>query len=1096
MDNTMNSYKMAVRELYIIIFNTKMDKSTTFRTLKRGLLMLLLLFISSSWAMAQQVGELVVIVQNDNSEGLAGANVQINNGSLGISRTLATDEQGKSVFANLPADSNYCISVSYTGLAPKNECQYIVSAGKRSSAVFKLDELVSNEMDQVVVTAIGIKQQKRKVGYATQEVPVEVLQESKTMNIGTALNGQVAGLIVNNPTGIFQAPSFNLRGKTPLIVVDGIPVETDLFDIPSQHIENINVLKGTAASALYGSRGKDGAILITTKTAKQETLEFSAGTTNMVSAGFTVFPESQTEFGSGSNGKYEFWDGADGGISDGDMTWGPKLDIGLQVPQWNSPIRDNQTGEVIPWWGNVTGTIYDDKSRYERVPTDWVSHDNLKDFLRPGLVTENNMSISYKSGKLGMFASGKYAFQQGQVPNTSLQSGGLNINTTYRFLPTLNLDLNVSYNKVKSPNYPRYGYGPRNHMYTILLWMGNDVNGRDLAEHYYVPGQEGYKQANYNYAWYNNPYFAANELNQIYDLGVLHGHTRLNWQATSKLNLQGRVAMRQRRTFEDMESPKSYMNYGDSRNGDYKMWNKDQLNFDADFLATYEDELSDNFGITVNAGASTFKRTYAETFQSTDGLVVPDVYNLGNTQGPVKATNFNQDKVIRSLYASVNLDLFKSTYLNLSGRNDWSSTLSSNNNSYFYPSASLSTILSDYISLPSQIDFWKLYSSWASVSNDLIPYSIVSVYNKDLTYGSTPAVSYPSGIINPNILPEQSISWELGTSFALFKNRLSLDVAYYNVLDKNQIIDLSISQSSGFTSRKVNGNEYRTNGLEAILNIGVIAKDDFSWNTSINWTRSVRKLESIYDDQPKYGNLSKGDRADAYYDNVWQKSADGELILNPNTGMPIRDPFVRYLGYFNPDWQFGFLNTFKVKDFTVHLDIDGSVGGVMRSQTIEKMWWGGKHPSSTLHRQEEYDAGTNIYVPQGVVVTGGEVAYDVNGNITSDTRTYAPYTEAVSWQTWSQQYPYRARVTESENEFFANVFDRSYVKLRRLSVGYDLNKLFQSTKMKSLNASLFGYNLFMWKNIPYVDPDFGIGNDNNLQDPSTRYIGASLNVTF
>ncbi|WP_206367198.1 SusC/RagA family TonB-linked outer membrane protein [Sphingobacterium sp. SGR-19] len=1073
-----------------------MNKSIINRTPFKGFFSLLLLIGMSNWAMAQKVGELVIVVQDGNSQAIPAATISVTNATLEIERTSASDEKGKALFSNLPADSNYCISVSYTGLSAKQTCQYIVSVGKRSSAVFTLDEFSSTDMDEVVVTAIGIKQQKRKVGYATQEVPTEVLEESKTMNIGNALSGQVAGLIVNNPTGIFQAPSFNLRGKQPLIVIDGIPVETDLFDIPSQHIENINVLKGTAASALYGSRGKDGAILITTKNAKNETLEFTVGSTNMVSAGFTVFPESQTEFGSGSNGQYEFWDGADGGISDGDMTWGPKLNTGEKYPQWNSPIRDKQTGEVIPWWGDVSGTIYNDKARYERVPTDWVAHDNLRDFLRPGIVTENNFTLSFKNDKLSLFTSGKYALQKGQVPNTKLHSGGLNMNSSYTFLPTLNLDLNVSYNKVQSPNYPRYGYGPKNHMYTILLWMGNDVNGNDLANHFYVPGQEGYRQANYNYAWYNNPYFAAYELNQESDLGVLHGHTRLNWQITPKLNVQGRMALRQRTKFEDMQSPKSYMNYGDSRNGDYKMWDKDQLNFDADVLATYTDSFSDNLGMTVNAGASTFKRAYSEVFQSTDGLVVPGVYNLGNTQGPIKAENRRTDKVIRSVYASVNFDLFQSTYLNLSGRNDWSSTLSSENNSYFYPSASLSTILSDYINLPSQVDFLKLYSSWASVSDDLDPYNLLAYYKKNITYGSTPSVTYPESIVNPSILPEQSISWELGTSMAFFKNRFSIDLAYYNVLDKNQIIDLEISEASAFRYRKVNGNRFRTQGVEAVLNMALIRNTDFSWNTTINWMRSVERLESIYGDQAKLGNLQKGDRADAYYDQVWQKSAAGEVVLNPTTGMPLRDPFPRYLGYFNPDWQFGFLHTFKWKDFTAHLDIDGSIGGVMRSQTIEKMWWGGKHPSSTRYRQEEYDTGEYIYVPEGVIVTDGDVTYDVNGNITSDTRVYQPFDKAISWQSWSQNYPYQARVTESESELFANVYDRTFVKLRRLSIGYDLNKIIRSKKMKSLDFAVFGYNLLVWKKIPYVDPDFGIGNDDNLQDPSTRYIGASLNFKF
>ncbi|WP_312741314.1 SusC/RagA family TonB-linked outer membrane protein [Sphingobacterium multivorum] len=953
-----------------------------------------------------------------------------------------------------------------------------------------------SKLDEVVVTAIGIKQQKKQIGYATQEVKLDVLKESKTMNIGTALTGQVSGLIVNNPTGIFQAPSFQLRGKSPLIVVDGIPVESDFYDMSSQNIENINVLKGTAASSLYGSRGKNGAILITTKSAKSDRLEFSVGTSNMFSAGFTVFPESQKEFGSGSNGKYEFWDGADGGISDGDMTWGPKLNSGIKVAQWNSPIRDKQTGEVIPWWGDVSGTKYNDKSRYERVPIDWVAHNNLEDFLGTGLITENNATLSYRSEKVSIFGTGKYAYQKGQVPNTKFSTGGLNLNTSYRFTPEVQLDLNLSYNKVKSPNYPRYGYGPKNHMYTILLWMGNDVNGQELKDHLYIPGQEGYRQANYNYAWYNNPYFAANELNQVYDQDILAGQTALTWRISPEFTIKGRAAARQKNLFQDMQSPKSYMNYGDSRNGDYKNWDSKQLNFDADVLATYIKQLSDNFGVTVNAGSSTFKRDYRELYQTTDGLVVPFVYNLGNTQGPVKATNTTTEKIIRSAYASVNLNVFKSTYLNFSGRNDWSSTLSKANQSFFYPSVSLSSVISDYFKLPAQIDFVKLYSSWASVSSDLDPYSIAATYKKDVTYGSTPSVTYPAGIINPDILPQQSISLEIGASMAFFKNRLSADVTYYNVVDKNQIIDLSISQASAFTSRKVNGNKYRTKGLEISLTGNIIKNEQFSWTSTVNWSRAIQRLEEIYNNQAKYGNLKKGDRADSYYGTVWEKSADGKVILNPNTGMPTKNPFPQYLGYFQPDWQFGFANQFKFKGFQVNLDFDGSIGGVMNSTTIEKMWWGGKHPSSVLYRQEQYDAGKPVFVPDGVIVTGGELTRDVNGNITSDTRTYTSNTKAVDWQAWSQNYPYQARVTESESKLFANVFDRSFVKLRRLSVGYDVNKVFKLKQLTALNASLFGYNLAMWKKVPYIDPDFGVGNDGNLQDPSTRYIGFSLDFKF
>lgn len=1020
-------------------------------------------------------------IKDSGGQPLPGVNVMIK----GTKRGISSNGDGKFVLKAQPTDLLVFSLVGY-------KTQEIL-VGTKIQFEITLQMEASN-LNEVVVTAIGIKQQKRKLGYATQEVNTEVLEKSKTMNLGNALSGQVAGLSVNNPTGIFQSPQITLRGKTPLLVIDGVPVESNLYDVSSTDVENINVLKGVTASALYGSRGKNGAIIITTKRAKADGLEINVGTNNMFTAGFTVFPETQTEYGNGSEGKYEFWDGADGGISDGDMIWGPKFGTGVKVRQWNSPIRDKQTGTVIPWWGDVNGTVYNDKSRYERVPTDWVRYDNLNDFLSTGIVTDNHLSMAYKSEKAKFYFSAKQAYQKGQVPNTSLNTGGLNFSGNYNLTKNLIAEASLSYNKVYSPNFPRYGYGPKNHMYTILIWMGDDVNGKDLKEHMYVPGSEGYRQANYNYAWYNNPYFAAYELNQMHNKNTVDGLMRLAWTAAPGLTLQARANLRSTNLFEDMQSPKSYMNYGDSRNGDYKNWNSSQTNFDADFLATYTKALNDKIAFTLNGGASKFARNYRQQYQSTDGIIVPYVYSLNNTQGPVQASNNLDQKEIQSVYGSANLDLFSAVYLNFTARNDWSSTLPSVSNSYFYPSASLSTIISEYIKMPKAIDYVKLNASWAQVSNDLAPYSIQSVYSKDVTYGSIPSVNYGSGLVNPLISPEKSTSYELGLSSGLFKNKLSVDLTYYNIIDENQIIDLNVSQASGFATRKVNGNKYQTNGFEVVLGLKPIVNNNFAWDFNVNWSTSIRKIKEIYNNNAKFGNLIVGDRADSYFNTVWEKSADGQLILDANSGLPIRDPFQRKVGNIDPTWRFGFQNRFKIKDFVVNIDIDGAFGGIMNSTTIEKMWWGGKHPSSTEYRDAEYAAGKPIYVPTGVVVTGGKLTRDINGAVVSDTRTYAANTKAVSWQTWSQQYPYRARVTEAESEKFANTFDRSFVKLRRVSVGYDISKIVKMNKIKALDLSLYGYNLAMWKKIPYLDPDFG--TDSDLQDPSSRYLGFSINLKF
>ena len=1020
-------------------------------------------------------------VLDENSAPLPGASVVIKGSSKGV----ATDFDGN--FQIGLNSENDVLLVSYIGYIPTE----FPTSGKTSAEIVLLPD--SEKLNEVVVTALGITRAEKKIGYATQKMDVEIIEEINAPNVGNLFTGQVAGLSVSNPTGLFQKPSFSLRGKSPLIVIDGIPVETDFYDVSANNIANVNVLKGTTASALYGSRGRNGAILITTKNAKVDGLEITVSHNTMISAGFTVFPETQTEYGNGSNGKYEFWDGKDGGISDGDMIWGPKFEPGVLVSQWNSPILDNVTGETIPWWGDVYGTQYDDKSRYSRVPTPWEYHDNLKDFMGTGYISSTDFAIASKSEKGSFRLSGNYSDQKDRVPNSGLKTGGLTFKSTTNLSKSLTLDSKLSYNKVYSPNYPRHGYGPKNHMYTILIWMGDDVNGQELKEHMYVPGQEGYRQANFNYAWYNNVYFAANELNQKYDADLINAQMVLKYNIAEGLNLQGRGSAVIQDIFEDRQSPKTYLNYGDAREGDYKTWNSKRLTVDYDVLASYNKSLTEDISFDVNAGASTFYRKYQQEYNSTDGLVVPFVYSLNNTSGNVAATTYVEERATNSVYATLGLDLYNAVFLTAAARNDWSSTLPKENRSYFYPSVSLSTVVSNFVSMPKAVDYLKLYGSWAQVSSDLDPYSTESYYTNSGVFGGNIKLQYPNGLVNSNIEPESSNSFELGLSAAFLKNRLALDLTYYNVVDTNQIIDLPISNTSGFENRKVNGNEYTTNGLEVVLNAKPILTDNFSWNITANWSRKVQKITEIYGDNTTYNNLRLNDRADSYYATVWQKSADGDLILGAN-GLPIKDNFPQLLGHNDQDWTLGLQNSFKYKNLTVNVGIDGGWGGLIRSLTVEKMWWGGKHPNSTEYRDAEYAAGVPVYVPNGVQVTGGDLVQDVNGDVISDTRTYAQNTTAVSWQTWSQNYPYRAAVTYKENEKFANIFDRSFFKLRTLSFKYDITELANIHGVKNLDVTLSGYNLLVWKKADIIDPDFG--NDNNLQDPSTRYIGIGVNVKF
>ncbi len=1052
----------------------------------RNFYFLLLALISfAQIGLAQE--EISGVVTDTDGIPLPGVNVSLNTpNQIGA----VTDFNGH---FEIVAAQNDTLVFSYIGfkkqkVAVNNQNEFTVSL-----------QVNTESLDQVVVTALGITKAEKKIGYATQEIETNNLENLPVSNVANLFSGKVAGLQVSSPPGMFQAPSFSLRGKSPLIVIDGIPVETDFFDIPQNNIASVNVLKGTSASALYGSRGRNGAILITTKSATEDGLSIEVSQNGMISAGYAIFPETQHEYGNGSNGQYEFWDGADGGIADGDMIWGPKFDEDLLIPQWNSPIVDNQSGETIPWYGSVTGTQYDDRSRYSREPLPWVRHDNLDDFLRTSVISSTNFTVSQKNEKGYYRLNGNFSHNRDRVPNSSLSQGGLSFKSLTQLSDRLSLTSKLSYNKVYSPNYPNYGYNPSGHMYTLLIWMGEDVNGEDLRNHQWVPGLEGYRQANWNYAWYNNPWFGAEHYQKEYNSDLMNGQLKLAYEFDEHFRLQLRGSGVLKQNFEDLQSPKSYFNYSAPREGSYQTWNKRRLNVDYDVLATYDNEFTEDFGIVVNAGASTFYRRYQEEFAATDGLTVPGVYNMGNSTGPVRAENTLWQKAINSVYGTVDLELLDTYFLTMSARNDWSSTLPKENRSYFYPSLSGSVLLSNIFELPNAIEYVKLFSSWARVSSDLDPYELSAYYNSSGNFANTQQLTYPSDIINPNIEPETSTSFELGFNTSFIENRLAFDATYYNTVDTDQIIDQPISQASGFSSRKINGNEYTTNGLELSLRFKPIQNDSFKWSGLLNWSKRVTRLTEITSGEDKYGNLSLNDRIDSYYGIEWMKSSEGEVILNASTGLPTRDTYLSYLGHFDPDWSFGFVNDFNYKNWNLNVAVDGIWGGVLRSQVVEKMWWGGKHPKSVQYRDEEYAAGEPVYVPEGVNLVSGELVRDVNGNVISDTRVFEEHSNPISWQTWSQNYPYRARVTEEESETFANVFDRTYLKLRSVSLSYNFTDLLNSEVIKDANLSFNGYNLFILKKGDYyTDPDYKIedGDSNNIQDPSSRYLGMGVNLKF
>ena len=1015
-------------------------------------------------AIAQDISIRGHVTANDNELGLPGVSLLVKGSYNGAITNM--DGNYEIIVGN-----NDVLVFSYIGYEPQ-EIQ--VNNSIVIDVVLQAKQL---ELDEVVVTALGIQKDKKALGYSVQEVDGAAMEKAKEPNVLSSLTGRVAGLVIYNKTGIYENPEIRLRGSQPLIVINGIPTATDMWDVSSDDIENVSVLKGTTASALYGSLGKDGAIMITTKkgTKNKRGFETSFNSSTMFEAGFVDIPEVQHQYGTGYGGKYWYVDGKGGGIQDGSgWIWGPKLDQRdsttasgfVEISQYDSPI-DTATGK--------------------RIPTPYLSRgkNNLRNFMEQGLITTNNLSVAFSDEKSNYRISVSHMFQNGMVPNTKLNSVTMSLSGGYKLGEKLRADANFSYNKQFTPNYPRGGYGPQNYVYNLLLWMGTDVDVRDLRN-YWVPGQEGLQQRHYNGTWYNNPYFTAYENPQGYYKDVNYGQVSLTYDFTKNLSLKMRSGLNWYGLMSDLETPKSLILYSDPTDGNFETQMDKDFNLNSDIFLEYKKNLLELLELNISAGANSRWEEHNYLYSKTSGLNVPGFYNLSNSTGDVRASNSLRQKQVNSLYGTLDLNYKKAVYLGITGRNDWSSALPIENNSYFYPSVSLSTIISEFVNMPVAIPFFKLRGSWAQVSNDLPVYSTTPVYNNAVNWNSNASVSFPGSLLNPNIKPETSKTWEVGSDIRFIKNRIGLDLTYYHTIDENDIIYFPVSEASGYSSKLINANKYKREGYEIVLNATPIKNTHaFSWDAAFNWSRHRRYLMELPEGTHELNGVKVGERMDLYRGWVFNKSSDGKIIYEG--GLPTWDPYIKKLGYQDPDWTWGFSNSFRYKLVSLNVLIDGRFKGLIWSQTIRKMYWGGTHPKTVSKYRDDQLEGNATYIGDGVAVTGGEVLYDSQGNITSDTRTYEINSTPVYWSDWNQYYYH-----DVSDE--AVTFDASFIKLREITLTFNAPvKLTSMMKIENASVSFVGRNIWMWSVIKYIDPDTGV---DDLQTPSSRNLGFNINVIF
>lgn len=1007
-------------------------------------------------------------VTDENGVPLSGVNITVK----GTSKGASTDFDGD---YEIEAEQGEELSFSSVGFEDQT---ILVGEDNEINIIMKEGSV----LDEVVVTALGIKKEKKAVGYSVQDVKGEALEEmnkSKEPNILSNLTGKIAGLTIRNTTDIFQDPKIDLRGKIPLLVVDGVPDRTgDYWKINSDEIENISVLKGPSASALYGSVGRDGAIMITTKKGEKGKMRVSVSNSTQIQTSFLRIPKVQHEYGTGNFGEYEYVDGSGAGPEGGGWMWGPKLDqldpnteSGFwETPQYNSPV-DPDTGELIP------------------LPFISRGKNNIKNFFRPGLLQSNTLSMDWGNEKSSFRLTFGNDYQRGIVPNSDLKKTSIALSGSMNPSDKLTINSRLSYNKEYTNNFPTVGYGNTNYLYNLVLWTGADVDVREERD-YWVEGLEGYQQRNWNVGYYNNPWFVAEEYERPYYKDNVTGSVNMDYSIIDQLSLKSRVGVNyyglNRETHEPISLSKGIGKFAQTNGGYFDITSEIGLE--------YEKEITSHINFKAEGYFSNFYKEHKQTYVETDGLNIPNLYTLSNSMGELKApsgSNFNNFEMINSLYGYIDLEFYDTFFLNMTARYDKVSTLPQGNNGYFYPSVSGSLLLDKLIELPIWIDMFKVRGSLAQVSTGKIggdEYGYINAFHElSEKWRGKPAFYYGSSIIDPNLKPETSDQWEVGTNFILLRNRINFDFTYFHNRDYRNLIETPLSEASGYTSFLTNGNEYERKGVEISLGANILRDSDFKWSVDLNLSHYKRVLTKIFEDKQREGDYQVGDRTDKIFYEPYETSPDGQIVMDNGLPKSSHRPYPESVGHSNPSWVYGMRHIFRFKNFTLSGQLDGVIGGDMFSRTSERMWYGGTAPESVNQYRVDANNGEATYVVPGVKIVEGAISYNGDGTIKEDTRVFEPNDVPVNYNAYNQSYM-------SYPEFGHHYYKQTFIKLREVTLTYEIpNKIVNELSMTSASVSLIGRNLWMWSEIKNVDPDSGT---DDLQTPAMRTFGFNINVTF
>lgn len=1134
---------------------------------------LFLVFVSAS--ARAQINVSGTVISADDQQPLPGVSIVVKGSSAGTTST---------------ADGTYKLTVpggsatltfSFIGFETQD-----VAVGNRSVVNVTL-RASARELSEVVVTALGIRKDVRNTGVAIQTVDGAQLVKAREPNPINSLTGKVAGLTVGASSELLGAPSVVLRGNTGVLyVVDGIPINSDTWNISADDIDTYTVLKGASASALYGFRGKNGAILITTKRGSRDKRGFSVevNTSQMMDKGFIAIPKVQDQYGPGEYGVYAFGDGRGGGLNDGDYDiWGPlfngnqyykgnpatgkpftdpstqkpllgangqpvlgangqpvldpatgtplpPLTQNINIPQYDSPVNPGQSYTTNFWAGSFTS---------DRQPTPWVARgkDNLSRFLQAGILSTNNVAVSSSTDKYDLRVSLSQNYQRGLVPTTRLNITNVNTSLGFNFSPRLRFESNINFNRQYTPNFPDVSYGPNSLIYNVLIWGGADWNIDDMKQ-IWQPGKVGTQQIYAEYQRYNNPWFLAEYWTRGHYMTNIYGYSSLRYKLSDGLTLTGRVQATTWNLLRNEKFPYSATVYGrEQAKGDYREDRRNLIDNVNQVLLQYNKNVSPNLAVNALAGAELRVFNYNSSYASTNYLIAPGVYNFANSLNPGFLSNYTADMRVLSGYYSADFTYRNWATLSTTGRVDKISTLPAKNNTYFYPSVALNTVISDYVRLPAAVSFLKLRASYANVKDALTSASIgatpgatyplsygsqyssvyggptyqnSAVYTLPPAYNNAPAAYYTNTLTNPNLKPSSTSQTEFGLDARFLGNRLALDATYYVSNEGPAIFNLAQSEATGYTGRLVNGIKTQKKGAEISLTGQALRlPNGFRWDVLANYSTYVQRLKEVYPEGGinsvassyfvggssgnRYINL--GDRVDALYGGQLVRTPDGQLI-NDAGGRPIINPTAQFLGYVNPKFVWGINNRFGYKNFSFSFQFDGRVGGVIGDYIKQKSYQGGRNLETVegdigVARQNDVQ-GIKSYLGPGQALGTVPIRYDVNGNVTNYNELGSSLTPNAT-KTFVQDYI--ARVYGATESY---LISRSFAKLREVIIGYNLPAgLLSRLRIRQASVSIVGRNLLYFAQRKDVDLDqYVTGGISGLQTPTTRRYGINLNLTF